>query len=44
MAKKLMPNKTVNSRGKKYSHGNSHVSPEEVTGDKQKQKWVINDK
>ncbi len=44
MAKKLMPNKTVNSRGKKYSHGNSHVSEDEVKWDIQKQKWVINDK
>tara|TARA_B100000405_G_C16688271_1_gene411924 strand:+ start:500 stop:634 length:135 start_codon:yes stop_codon:yes gene_type:complete len=44
MAKKLMPGKTNNSRGKKYSHGNSHVSSEDVRWDKVKQKWVINDK
>ena len=44
MAKKLMTGKTAKSRGKKYSHGNSHVSADEVSWNKSKQKWVINDK
>ena len=44
MAKKLILGKTDNSKGKKYSHGNSHVSKDQVCWDKLKQKWVINDK
>tara|TARA_Y200000002_G_scaffold53078_1_gene38618 strand:+ start:261 stop:395 length:135 start_codon:yes stop_codon:yes gene_type:complete len=44
MAKKLMAGKTAKTKGKKYSHGNSHVSPQEVQWDSLKEKWVINDK
>jgi len=44
MAKTLMRGKTNKSKGKKMSHGNSHVSSDEVRWDKVNRKWVINDK
>jgi hypothetical protein len=44
MAKQLMAGKTAKSKGKKLSHGNSHVSAQEVRWDTLKEKSVINDK
>ena len=44
MGKKLMAGKTAKSKGKKLSHGNSHVTPEDVVWDDTKRKWILVEK
>ena len=44
MGKKLMSGKNPKSRGKKMSHGNSHVSPDEVEWNRHTRKWQVRKK
>ncbi len=41
MGKKLMKGKTVRSKGKKMSHGNSHASPDEVYWNAKEKRWRV---
>ena len=44
MGKKLMSGKNPKSRGKKMSHGNSHVSPDEVEWNRHTRKLQVRSK